>query len=1099
MKKKFLNVLLFSFAVILSATANNDQVKISEGTLDLPTYQMNAAETAPFFERDYSYQRARRSVYPYPMNDNMTRKRENVTYKALYLENEYVKLCVLPEIGGRLWYAIDKTNGYDIVYRNDVIKPANVGMLGAWVSGGAEWNVFHHHRATTHTPSDYKLEESADGSKTIWVGETELRHRMSWAIGITLHPGKSYIEISGRLINSTENSNSMLYWSNVATHVDENYQILFPQSTEFGTYHSKESFCHWPITHEAYRGDETYSKSVDASWWKNHPTSNSIFVYDQKENYIGGYDYGRHAGTMLVGNHNIVKGGKFWLWGPNSEWDTKILTDAAGHYCELMQGAYSDNQPDYNWTSPYEIKQFSQYWYGIRNIEGVKAGCREAAINLNRVGKGKVLLGVNATEKLSNMTVVLKTGDQVIFSETTDIAPDAPFVKTVPVDKNIREKDLRMTLIDATGKEILAYIPVEKDMTKPLPEIVDYPLLPKQIESTEECYYTGLRNLQFANPFINPTDYFMEVIRRDPGDTRANTQMGIWYRLRGENEKAKMHLRTAIKRQTKDYTRPKECEAMYNLGLILKSEGRFEAAIDTLYRAVWSYEFNSAANYQLAQLYASVRDYNSALERLNEAIVYNGNNFNALNLKATILRHQGKNPEAFDCINRVLEVNPINTYATREKSILTGDNSFTTLMRDIPESYLELAIGYWHNGFTEEAVEILKNLDARIAYPTIRMYLAFFADKAGDKVEAKKQYEAALALPTDYCNMFRLETIGVLENAKEYYPGNDKIQYYLGNIFYDKQPDVAMTHWQKCVEINSANALAWRNLGWGYWMHNHDLNKSAGCYRKAIELAPEQALFLEEIDQVYEQKGEEVKVRYDLLKSHHETCVKRYYPLAAEVITGTFMGDYDYVLDLLTTCYFPTREGVANFHDVYVDALMMAAQDKAAKGKYEEAIALYEKCFEYPVNHQVFLVDTRVPRDAQTNYFIGEIYDKTGNKSKATLHYKKSAAVDVKNTDYRFWQALSLQKLGKTEEAKPVFENLIETGRNGIVESIVNFFGAEGNTGQTVETVNTKAYYTIGLGQLGLNKKSEANKSFKKAVELKRDNLWANFMEAQTK
>ncbi|MDR1682460.1 MAG: tetratricopeptide repeat protein [Candidatus Symbiothrix sp.] len=405
---------------------------------------------------------------------------------------------------------------------------------------------------------------------------------------------------------------------------------------------------------------------------------------------------------------------------------------------------------------------------------------------------------------------------------------------------------------------------------------------------------------------------------------------------------------------------------------------------------------------------------------------------------------------------------------------------------------------YRHNGFTEEAVDLLKVIDSRVAYPTVRMYLAYLADEAGDKTGAKKYYDAALALPSDYCNMFRLETINVLEKAKEYAPDNDKIYYYLGNLFYDKQPDTAMANWQKCVEINPDFALAWRNLGWGYWLHAHDLNQSAECYRKAIQLAPDQALFLEEIDQVYELKGEDVKVRYDLLKSHHQTGIKRYYPLAAEVITGTFVGDYDYVLDLLKNCYFPTREGVANFHDIYVDALMMTAQDKVTKGKYTEAIALFEQCFEYPDNHQVFLVDKRVPRDAQSYYFLGETCEKMGNKSKATFHYKKASAVDVKKTDYRFWQGLALQKLGKTAEAKALFENLLETGRKGIVENVINFYGAEGTTGNTVASVNTKAYYTLGLGQLGLDQKSEANKSFQKSVELKRDNLWANFMEAQT-
>ena len=224
-------------------------VKAWEGKITMPTYLLDPAEQSPIFERDWSYQRAKRGVYPYPLNDNMTRTKKDVTYDCLYMENEYVELCIVPEFGGRLLYAVDKTNGYDIFYHNHVVKPANVGMTGAWISGGVEWNVFHHHRQTSHVPCDWRIVENADGSKTVWVGETEYRHRMQWAIGVTLHPGKSYMEISGRLMNSTQDDNSMLYWSNVSTHVDENYQICFPQSTEFVTFHCKNWFAHWPITH----------------------------------------------------------------------------------------------------------------------------------------------------------------------------------------------------------------------------------------------------------------------------------------------------------------------------------------------------------------------------------------------------------------------------------------------------------------------------------------------------------------------------------------------------------------------------------------------------------------------------------------------------------------------------------------------------------------------------------------------------------------------------------------------------------------------------------------------------------------------------------
>ena len=1082
MKRFFI---LISLLMLSVSVAKADEVKAWEGTITMPTYMLDPAEKAPIFERDWSYQRAKRSVYPYPLNDNMTRRREEVTYDCLYMENEFVKLCVLPEFGGRLLYAVDKTNGYDIFYRNEVVKPANVGMTGAWISGGVEWNAFHHHRQTSHIPCDWKIENNADGSKTIWVGETEYRHRMQWAIGITLHPGKSYMEISGRLINSTHNNNSMLYWSNVSTLVDENYQIVLPQETEFVTFHCKNWFAHWPITHEPFNDMDFYENGIDASWWKNHYMSNSMFIHDQKGDFVAGYDHGRKAGTMLAGNHHISKGGKFWLWGPNSEWDTKILTDNSGHYCELMVGAFSDNQPDYNWNFPYETKQFSQYWYGIRDIGGVKAGDKRAAINMDMVAPGKVLVGANATERMSKVTLTLKKGDKVLFSKTSAISPANPVLAEVNVDPSIQEHELTVALADATGKEMFAFTPVVKDPTTPLPEIVDRPLLPHQIENTEECFLVGMRNLQFHNPFVDPIDYFLEVLRRDPGDTRANTQMGVYYRLRGEYDKAAGYLRKAIKRQTKDYTRPKDAEAMYNLGLILKTQGKREAAYDTLYRATWNYTYNSGANTQLAQMYMEDGNAEAALERLEEAIAYNGRNYSAINLKGTILKSLGNNAAAKECFERVLAEQPVNAYATYETS---SPAEFHKFMREQPESYLELAITYWHNGFKEKAIKLLQDIDSRVAYPTVKMYLGYFTDN-------DEYIKEAVTMPAGYCAPFRLETIDILQKAKTLCPESSQPYYYLGNLLYNIQPDNAMKEWEKCIEMNPSHDLAWRNLGWAHWLHTLDYAQSAKCYKKAIELNPDAPLYLEECDQVLEAMGAPVAERYEILKSHHATAEKRYHPLSQEVVTGTYVGDYDYVLDLLDRCYFPTREGVANFHDNFVDALVLAGQKKVKEGDIEGAIALYMKAFTYPENHQVFLVDERATHDAQIHYYLGEAYEKLGQDEQARAWYKKAAEQDFNlkgSKDFRYWTGLALKKLGKKAEAKKLFKQMIKEGKSRIVTQYVNFYGAEGTTGSTVDQINSGAYFTQALGHKGLGHNWRGNRLLRKVKSLKPDHLYAN-------
>ena len=184
------------FIILLLALLINNvtaQVNISEQEWVIPTYPVAPPDKNPMFFKNESYQGASRMIYPYGLNDVISTEKEDHPWKALILENEYIQLCVTPEIGGKLYYATDKTNGNNFIYKNDVVKPSNIGMLGAWVSGGIEWCVLHHHRASTFLPVDYTLVENEDGSKTIWIGETEPRHCIRWTIGITAFPGKSYL------------------------------------------------------------------------------------------------------------------------------------------------------------------------------------------------------------------------------------------------------------------------------------------------------------------------------------------------------------------------------------------------------------------------------------------------------------------------------------------------------------------------------------------------------------------------------------------------------------------------------------------------------------------------------------------------------------------------------------------------------------------------------------------------------------------------------------------------------------------------------------------------------------------------------------------
>lgn len=1065
---------------------STSSVTIREGILELPSYPIDPPEKSPVFDCKWCYQRARRSIYPYPLNDNVYEREPKLqAWKALYLENEYVEACVLPEIGGRLFYAIDKTNGYDIFYHQDVIKPACIAMNGAWISGGVEWNAFHHHRISTHMPCDWRLVENADGSKTIWLGETERRHRMSWVIGITLRPGSSVLEIDGRLINGTDDTNSFLFWANAATHANENYQIIFPQNTEFAAFHAKDSICHWPISTEPFNGTAEYANHIDVSWWKNHPCGNSLFAFELPEDFIGGYDYGKDAGTMLVGNRHIIRGGKFWSWGPKSGWPTNILTDKSGHYVELMVGAYSDSQPDYTWIGPGESKGFHMAWYGVRNLHGIKMGNELAAMNMEPASDGaELLLAVNGTRPQEGLRVrVLRHGADVVFEQVISVAPDAPWSCTIPMPKNAKETDLTMQLFDATSRLMLTYTPMYHDPKKPCPPEVQRPKRPREIRSIEECYFVGLRAEQFHNPYVEPTDYYAEVLRRDPLDSRANTRMGVLARKRWDFEAAERYLRDALERPTASYTRVKDGEALYNLGLVLLETGRVPEAIDALFRASWTYEYNAAANLALARIYVSLGEPARAHACLDEAIDHNARLLDAKCLKAALLRMADCKDAALALLDNVLGYDPIHAFATREKALLLGtpeaDAAFDALMRDDPESYLELSLKYKASGLTAEATELLERIDARVAYPTVKLHL--------------QKIDEFLAMDIGVCHPFRLETANALTALTETHSNEAKIWYLLGNCYGNRDPLKAIKLWKQCLACNPKDAYALRNIGYMEWKWTKDFGAALTFYRKAIEAKPDAAYFLAEFAHVAQESKLPPKECYAILKEHHAAARTRSDSLTAECVFGILSGDYEYVVSLMRTEYFPTYEGADNFHEHYVDALLLQGEALLAAGDAAGALAHFQECFEYPVSHQVFPESPHSHRDAQIWHAMARAYAGLGNIEKATEYYILSAEANV-DGPFAYWKGLSLLQVGRRSLAQKLAQRLVDEGSKPVAEHI-EFFGPEGNHfGKAIEIKRAERAFLKGVGELLQGKKEEARADLDACRALRSTHLWARIL-----
>lgn len=1103
-KKVLLHILALTL-FLLPAYRMDGQVKVWEEMLSLPTYEPKAPDKNPMFYVPDAYQGAKRVIYPYALMDNLSTEKQEKEHRAVYLENEYIKLCFLPDIGGRLFYATDKTNNYEIFYRQHVIKPANIGMLGAWISGGIEWCVFHHHRASTYLPVEYKLLDNDDGSKTIWFGEIEPRHRMKWSIGLTLHPGRSYIETDVRMFNHTEHTHSILYWANVATHVNEDYQVIFPPSVHQGAYHAKNSFIHWPVANEIYNGKD-YTGQVDVSWWKNHPDPISIFAHELQEDFMGGYDHAREAGTVHVGNHHIVKGAKLWEWGPGeygSVWDTEILTDEDGPYAELMVGGFSDNQPDYSWIRPGEVKRLKQYWYPIRDIGGFKNANLDAALNLRLLSGKRVVIGLNASRELENCRVVLREKEKIIYETTISLGPGKPFKETIRINGKADLTRFKLSLMDQAGKELISYQEKEPAYEAELPEPVSTPLRPEEIENIEELVLAGQRIMQFHNPGLDPKAYFLEALGRDPMNTQANLHLGTLAEKAGKYNEAADYYRNSIQRITKDYTRPRDCEALYRLGVVLKKQLKYDAAIDTLYRATWDQAWFSAAYFELAEISMVQGRYDEALDQLNHSLATNAINPKALALKSALLRHLRDIASAGITARRALILDPLEHMAAFE---LLQNNAITKaefihLLNNNKENYLELACSYIRTGMYEQAAEVidlaLTSSDSTLnSYAILYYYRGWIAEKQEDKLLASRHYTSAAFASTDYVFPFRFETIDILNAAIEHNPGDANAWYYMGNILYDHQADRALICWEKAVELNQELALAHRNLGWGYYRHLEDIPGAIEHYETALQIKSDDPRYYYELDVLYELNNESLEKRKELFADKLDVIKEREDSYLREIEVQLLNGAYDTASAHLSVHNFIRQEGVVRMHDLFVDAELLKGREMLQSGEFTLALGHFLLADTYPPNQGIGRL-SHYPKEAQIFYFTGLAYQGLEEHALARDFFKKAADVPVAQTEYLYYRALSQQELGHEEEAQASAQQLLQAGQEALARLDDTDFFAKFGEKTGVDARRAKAHYLNALGYQASGDDEKAREAFQRALELRNSILWARIYSMQ--
>jgi tetratricopeptide (TPR) repeat protein len=1033
---------------------NPSEVRVWQETVIIPTYGIGEPDRNPMFLEKRVYQGSSGVVYPYPVIDRIDDEKTDRPWQAVYLENEYLKIMILPELGGRIQMALDKTCDYHFVYHNRVIKPALVGLAGPWISGGIEFNWPQHHRPNTFGPVDHHILRESDGSATVWCAEVDRMHGTRSLHGFRLAPGKAYLEIRVRLDNRTDWPQTFLWWANPAIHVDENHQSVFPPDVTAVMDHGRRDVSSFPIATGTYY-KINYAPGTDISRYRNIPVPTSYMAHRSDYNFVGSYDHGRQAGLLHVASHHISPGKKQWTWGHGpfgQAWD-RHLTDSDGPYIELMCGVYTDNQPDFSWLMPGEHRPFSQFFMPYKGVGVVKNATLDAAVGLDITpaagsSPASATVRVYTTSEQLFARLTLSLRGSTILDQTFDGSPRSFFQASVPVDGPFEETDLQVVVTDRKGRELVSYQP--KKIVDTLPDPARPIDEPQNLDSVESLYLAGEHLEQYRHATREPADYYLEGLRRDPGDIRCNIAMGRLLHRRGCFAQAQPHFRRAIDRLTRHNPNPSDGQAHLGLGLTLEKLGQLDEAFDILQKATWNSGVQDAAFFALARIATRRGRFDEALQLINRCLDRNIHHHRALHLKAHLLRRLNRPQQAHAVIAAALDRDCFNLGSLLEQSLLTGDDStFLSRLGPSEHNHLTLALDCAAFGDFASAIATLRRLPA--PSPLALYHLAHLLHLAGSSGESAAALAQAAAASPHLCFPNRLDDIAALQHAMAAAPSDALPPYLLGNLFYDRrQYDRAIDLWQKSRDLNDSFPTVHRNLGLALFNKRHDVSAAWASLHRAFELDPSDARVLFELDQLARRLGHHPADRLARLAAHGPLIDRRDDLYLEHVTLLNLTGDHGTALDrLLTRRFHPWEGGEGKVSAQYVLSLTQLARLAIAEGRPAEAVDLLHRATDWPQS----LGEGKITgiQENHIHYWLGLALEQLGQSEQSTHHLARAAVGLSEPTsavfyndqppEMIFYQGMALTHLGRRDEARMRFDKLIAFGRQHLHDQVkIDYF-----------------------------------------------------------
>lgn len=1015
-------------------------VKLEQVTFK--TYLTGKQDPHPIFLEHRVYQGSSGAVYPYGVTDTLLDRSEDRVYQALILENDYLKVMILPELGGRVHRAYDKVNKRDFVYFNHVVKPALVGLLGPWISGGIEFNWPQHHRPTTYMPVDFSMQENADGSATVFVGEREPMHGLSVTTAFTLFKDKALLQIKSRVFNTTDTPKSFLWWSNPAVKGGKGHQSVFPPDVTAVFDHGKRAVIDFPIAHGEYY--KVKYDGVDISRYQNLPVPTSYMAWRSDYDFVGAYCHDEEGGLLHVADHHVAPGKKQWTWGYGDfgqAWD-RNLTDSDGPYIELMTGVYTDNQPDFTWLEPGEEKEYVQNFMPYAKLGTLQNANESAALKLERAGK-ELKVGVYATAPLTGRVTVTAEDGQEIYAHDIALEPCRAFMGSVKLSE---VKGLLTIKLTSTQDQLILSYTEHQAAPVPLPETAPNPPLPQEVQSADEAYFIGQHLEQYHHATRHSADYYARGLALDPLDYRCNVALGNIALARADYAQALMYAENSLKRAHMLNRNP-AC----GLGSLLKANallklGRRTEAYDEYFRATWSYNGRTKGYLGLAFIAGSQGRWDQAQYFALRALQTESVNQEALALAAFAGSRGADKAQALQALQQLQELHPLNPLLPLINQTLEVQGAVNCLAHAPAREINELSVCEFllKLGLKAEALSYLR---AHGGHGALSLLIqAALTEDETERAACMAKAPQAFAAHVRFINFtFERDLIGTLTASP--------FALHLCACFdYSRRLyQRAAALWQQAVELDPAFAEGWRGLAIYACNKEHDVKKARAYYAKAAAAAPGDERILFEQDLLLKQSGTAPAERLRILEEAGcMNCLRD--DLKAEIVTLlNTVGRIDEAADMLAHRQFHVWEGgEGRVTGQYVVNQMLRAQATAQTGDYAGALELIKAGLTFPHNLGEGRLVVQTDNDL---YFYAALYAaKAGLKEDAAQYLKLAQQGDTAiaeqryyndlPVDYVFYHALAARMDGRKDEAQRIFEAMTAWAEKAIHEKAQEDFFA---------------------------------------------------------